>query len=80
MAIGFDVESAVGRELQKIQAGEVASGVVEEHVLAAGIAGVDSCGVLRSVPAIGCRVILHTRIAAVPGGFRKFSAAELWLL
>ena len=37
MAIGGDVERPVGRELQQVQAGQVAGGVVEEHVLAAGI-------------------------------------------
>ena len=46
VAIGFHVECAVGRELQQIQAGQVAGGVIEEHVLAARIAGVDSCRVL----------------------------------
>src|SRR6478672_12754323 len=69
MAIGFHVEGAVGRELQKIQAGQVAGGIVEEHVFAAGIAGVNAGRVLRGVPAIDCRVVLHARIAAVPGCF-----------
>ena len=72
MAIGFDVEGAVGSELQKIQAGEVAGGIVEEHVLAARIRGIDSRGVLRGVPAIGGGVVLHAGIAAVPGGFGNF--------
>ncbi len=35
VAIGFDVKRAVGRELQQVQAGEVAGRIVEEHVLAA---------------------------------------------
>ena len=72
MAIGFDVECAVGRELQKIQAGEVAGGIVEEHVFAARIAGVDARCVLRCVPAIDGGVVLHAGIAAVPGGFGNF--------
>src|SRR5437867_1864358 len=72
VAIGFYVKSAVGRELQKIETRQVAGGVVEEHVLAAGVAGVDPCGVLRSVPAVDRRVVLHAGIAASPGGFGKF--------
>ena len=37
VAIGFHVERAVGRELQQVQAGQVAGGVVEEHVFGARI-------------------------------------------
>ena len=69
VAIGFDVEGSVGRELQQVQAGQVAGRVVEEHVLAAGIGGVDARRVLRSVPAVDRGVVLHAGIAAVPGGF-----------
>src|SRR5438270_799331 len=72
VAVGFDVESAVGGELQQVQTGEVASRVVEEHVFAARIAGIDPSRVLRSVPAVDCGVVLHARIAAVPGGFGNF--------
>ena len=72
MTIGFNVERAVGRELQQIHAGQVAGGVVEEHVFAAGIAGVDAGGVLRSVPAVDGGVVLHAGIAAVPGGVGNF--------
>ncbi len=68
VAVGFDVKRAVGRELQQVQAGQVAGGVVEEHVLAAGIASVDAGGVLRGVPAVDGGVVLHAGIAAVPGG------------
>ena len=46
VTVGFYVEGAVGCELQQIQAGQVAGRVVEEHVFAAGIAGIDSCRVL----------------------------------
>ncbi len=69
MAIGFHVERAVGRELQQVQAGQVAGGVVEEHVFAARIAGVDAGRVLRGVPAVDRGVVLHAGIAAMPGGF-----------
>src|SRR3954463_11999628 len=72
VTISFDVESAVGRELQQVHAGEVAGGVVEEHVLAARIACIDAGGVLRRVPAVDGRVVLHAGIAAVPGGLGNF--------
>ncbi len=74
MTVGFDVEGAVGRELQEIQAGEVAGGVVEEHVFAARVAGIDARGIFRSVPAIDGGVVLHVHagIAAVPGGLGNF--------
>src|SRR5882762_986634 len=67
--VGFHVEGAVGRELQQVQAGQVAGGVIKEHVLAAGIAGVDAGRVFRRVPAVDGRVVLHAGIAALPGGF-----------
>ncbi len=66
--VGFYVKCAVGRELQQVQAGQVAGGVIQEHVLAAGIAGIDSGCVLRGVPAVDGRVVLHAGIAALPGG------------
>src|SRR5579864_2313777 len=73
VTVGFDIERAVRSELQQIQAGEVAGGVVEEHVFAARIAGVDPVGVFRSVPAVDRGVVLHAGIAAVPGGFGNFA-------
>src|SRR6266496_1401640 len=72
VAISLHVKRAVGRELQQVQAGQVAGGVVEEHVLAARVAGVDAGGVLRGVPAVDGGVVLHAGIAAVPGSFRNF--------
>ena len=68
VTIGFHVERAVGRELQQIQAGQVAGGVIEEHVLGARVAGVDASRVLRGVPAVDRGVVLHAGIAAAPGG------------
>src|SRR5258708_13340508 len=73
VTIGFDVEGAVGGKLQQVQAGEIAGGIVEEHVFAARIAGVDAIGILRSVPAIDGGVVLHSGIAAVPGGLGNFA-------
>ncbi len=72
VTIRFHVERAVGRELQQIQAGEVAGGVIEEHVLAARITGVDAGCIFRSVPAVDGGIVLHAGIAAVPGGFGNF--------
>ena len=72
MPVGFHLEGAVGRELQQVQTGEVAGGVIEEHVLAAGIRGVDAGCVFRRVPAVYRCVVLHAGIAALPGGFGNF--------
>ena len=70
VAVGGDVELAAGgEELQQVEAGEVAGGVVEEHVLAAGIGGVDARRVLAGVPAVDGGVVLHAGVAALPGGF-----------
>src|SRR5579863_1231363 len=78
--IGFHVKRPVGRELQQVHAGQVAGGVVEEHVLAAWVRRVDAVGVFRSVPAVDGGVVLHAGIAAVPGGFgnlaKKFFGLE----
>jgi len=58
VTVGFDVEKCVGRELQEIQAGEVAGGIVEEHVFAAGLLAL-MLRCFRSVPAIDGGVVLH---------------------
>ena len=70
VAVGGDVELAAGREeLHEVEAGEVAGGVVEEHVLRAGVGGVDAGGVFAGVPAVDGGVVLHAGVAALPGGF-----------
>src|SRR6185436_16738438 len=69
MAERVDIERPVGCELEQVQRREVASRVVEEHVLGAGIRGIDARGVLGRVPAIDGGVVLHAGIAALPGGF-----------
>ena len=70
VAVGGDVELAAGgEELQQVEGGEVAGGVVEEHVLRAGVGGVDAGGVLAGVPAVDGGVVLHAGVAALPGGF-----------
>ena len=70
--VGLHVERAIGRELQQVQAGQVAGGVIEEHVLAARVAGVDAGRVFRRVPAVDGGIVLHAGIAALPGGFGNF--------
>ena len=69
VTVGFYIEGSIGRELHQVHAGQVAGGVIEEHVLAARIAGVDSVCVLAGVPAVDCGVVLHTRVTAMPCGF-----------
>jgi len=69
-AVSGDIEGAGGREeLEQVEAGEVAGGVIEEHVLRAGIGRVDAAGVFGGVPAVDGGVVLHAGIAALPGGF-----------
>ena len=69
VAEAFHVELAVGPEkLHQVQRGQVASRIVEEHVLAAGVRGVDARGALARVPAVDGGVVLHAGVAAVPGG------------
>src|SRR5581483_10146247 len=66
----FDVELAAGaHELHEIQRCKIAGGIVEEHVLGAGIGGVDAARCFGSVPAIDGGIELHTGIAALPGRF-----------
>ena len=70
VAVGGDIELAAGRdELEQVEAGEIAGGVVEEHVLRAGVRGVDAGGVLGGVPAIDGGVVLHAGVAALPCRF-----------
>ena len=67
--IGWNIERARRRnELEQVEAGQVAGGVVEEHVLAAWIGCVDAGRVLAGVPLVDGGVELHARVAAEPGG------------
>ena len=65
LAAGVDV-------LHQVQRGQVARGVIQEHVLRAWVAGVDTRGGLAGVPAVDSGVELHSRVAAQPGGFGHF--------
>ena len=66
-----DVEArALALERQQIQRGEVARGVVEEHVLRARVRGVDPPRFRAGVPLVDGGVVLQSRIGAGPGGVR----------
>src|SRR6185437_9159934 len=63
VAVGGDVELAAGgEELHQVEAGEIAGGVVEEHVLRARIGRVDAGRVLGGVPAVDGGVVLHAGV------------------
>src|SRR6202000_3376451 len=69
-AIGGDVELASrSEELQEIKGCEVASRVIKEHVLRAGIGRVDARGIFTCVPTVDGGVVLHAGVAALPGSF-----------
>ena len=64
----LDIECAIRlTELHQVDARQIAGRVVEEHVLAARVAGVDPATVGAGVPVVDCGVVLHAGIAAVPG-------------
>src|SRR3546814_11122131 len=70
MLVGLDVEAAgaAAAECQEVQRRQVAGGVVEEHVLRAGIGAVDAPGGGAGVPLVNGGVVLHAGIGAGPGG------------
>ena len=70
MAERLHVEIAVrADELHQIQRRQIAGRIVQEHVLRAGIRGVDARGLLGSVPAVDGGIELHAGIAALMRGF-----------
>ena len=65
--VGSDVEGARGRdEAHQVQARQVAGRVIQEHVLAAWIRGVNARRVLAGMPLVDGVVELHAWIAALP--------------
>ncbi len=60
----------VAQEPHQVQRGQVATGVVQVHVLTARVAGTDPAGVRAGVPVIDRVVVLDPRIRAVPRGVR----------
>ena len=69
----FDIERAVvALELHQVQRGQIAGGVVEEHVFAARVGGMNRLGAFAGVPFLNRAVVLHTGIAANPRPFGHF--------
>ncbi len=52
--------SVVTSELHQVDRGQVASRVVEEHILGARVAGIDAPAVGAGVPLVDRRVVLHS--------------------
>ena len=72
MACGsLEIESArfVVDEFHQVQDGEVAGGIVQEHVFGAGVGGVDAARFRAGVPFVDGGVVLHAGIGTFPGGF-----------
>ena len=63
----LDIERAILlAELHQVDARQVAGRVIEEHVLRAWVAGIDTTTVRTRVPLVDRRVVLNARITAVP--------------
>src|SRR3989304_6654914 len=52
-------------ELEEVDGGEVAGGVVQVHVLGAGVGGVDTAAVGAGVPVVDGGVVLHAGVGAL---------------
>ena len=67
--VALDIELVVVVEqLQQVDAGEVAGGVIDVHVFAARVGSVDARRVGRGVPTVDGGVVLHPRVGTFPGG------------
>ncbi len=68
--VGVEIEVPRHRvvELDEVQRGQIARGVVKEHVLRAGIAGVDSPALRAGVPLVDGGVVLDAGIGTAPRG------------
>src|SRR5690349_18437487 len=58
----------VAEELEQVDAGQVATGVVQVDVLAARVAGADPARLRAGVPVVDGAVVLDAGVGAVPGG------------
>ena len=58
----------VAEELEQVDAGQVAGGVVQVEVLRAGVAGGDAARLRVGVPVVDRVVVLDAGVGAVPGG------------
>ena len=63
----------VGQELHQVQRRQVAGGVVQVHVLAARVRGVDPARLRAGVPVVDGVVVLDARVGALPGGLRDLA-------
>ena len=68
VALDLEFAGLLVAEGQQIQRGEIAGGVVEEHVFRARIAGADFAGRRAGVPVVDRGVVLQARIGRSPGG------------
>ena len=69
----FRVELAVGGlELEQIQRRQIAGGVIEKKIFAAGIGRILPASSFAGVPFVNRGIELHSRIAADVGAFRDF--------
>ena len=69
MLEAFDVEAFVfAAELQQVERGQIAGGIIQEHVFRTGVRGVDRAGIGAGVPVVDGGVILNARIGRLPGG------------
>ena len=66
--LGFEAAARLDK-FHQIDAGQIARGVVQEHVFAARIGRVDRTAVGARVPSVDRCVVLHARIATVPSTF-----------
>ncbi len=70
MLVALDVEQPVRlAEGHQIERGEIAGGIVQEHVFGAGIGRIDAPARRAGMPLVDGGVVLHARIGAGPGGF-----------
>ncbi len=65
------VEGVVlAEELEQVDAGQVAAGVIQVNVFTAGITRRDTAGLRAGVPVVDRAVVLDAGVGAVPGGLR----------
>jgi hypothetical protein len=77
----LDIEHAVGGlELHQVQRREIAGGVIEEEILAAGIRGILPVGAFAGVPLVNGGIELHPGIAADPCAFGDFAQQRARIL
>ena len=70
--------SSVAEELQQVDAGQVARGVVQVDVLRAGVAGGDPARLRAGVPVVDRAVVLDARVGALPGGLGHLAEQRPW--